>query len=670
MASNIRKKPITRNREMLTCGPCRQRKLKCDKELPCGSCVKRNDANGCFYNKAGTKKDSSDSTRAAKAEARLQHLEQLVEEYASRSDLPDSHPSEVSNVNGNGITNGDSQLYNGATHFSAMLDGIEDLRQLLSEDEPGDANSPSSKDSISEEADVLFGSVPRLPLATILANNLPPRLEVDRRLSAYFRAQAISAACIHTPQFMRQYEQFWDDQAGTSPLWISMLFSILHLSDNVGRGSWSERSNGDSPTQRPQFSCAAAHCLALGRYNRPQKFAVEALAVYAQAKVIETLDPSPALGLLFGTLIQLAYTMGYHREPTNFKNLTVFEGEMRRRTWSFAMQLDLLIKFQLGLPNAVQFGSWDTKPPSNLLDTDFDEDTAVLPPPRPDTEPTRVTFYTAKHMLMKIFDQILKHSLSVGEIKPEHELIALHSELVQTYESIPAVLHYRNVSSSITDPAFLVVTRKCIELMYQKCLCVLHRKHVLSGRQESIRLCYDAASQIVKAFLDMYPEFKPGGQFFEDRWLLGSITWTDWLLGVMTLSLVLCQLRRSWVPGFSEAEYNNILSLLGSAHEICVEKMDESIAGRRSARMLQALLAQETSSKASTVDAIGTSMSNQMQISEPPSTVLGDASDYMVPQDGEFDMLQGWSDPYSNVFETQEWAFLEQCMSTDFQWQQ
>lgn len=213
MATSIRKKPITRNRETLTCLQCRQRKLKCDKELPCGSCVKRDDAASCSYLK-GRKKESPESSRAAKAEARLQHLEQLVEEYASRSDGPGSHPSGTSN--GNGVTNGDSHLYAGATHFSAMLDGIEDLRQLLNEDEPGSANSPSSKDSISDETDVLFGSTPRLPLGTILANNLPPRLEIDRRLAAYFRAQAISAACIHTPQFMRQYEQFWANQGKSS----------------------------------------------------------------------------------------------------------------------------------------------------------------------------------------------------------------------------------------------------------------------------------------------------------------------------------------------------------------------------------------------------------------------------------------------------------------------
>ena len=38
-----------RNRIPLSCGPCRQRKLKCDRTTPCQNCVKRADTNSCVY---------------------------------------------------------------------------------------------------------------------------------------------------------------------------------------------------------------------------------------------------------------------------------------------------------------------------------------------------------------------------------------------------------------------------------------------------------------------------------------------------------------------------------------------------------------------------------------------------------------------------------------------
>lgn len=453
-------------------------------------------------------------------------------------------------------TNG-SATYIGATHFPAMLEDIDDLGQVLVDEETGTAAPSLINDNIADETDVLFGGTARLPLQAVIATHLPPRLEVDRRLAAYFRAEAIAAPCIHTPQFMRQYEQFWQDQTSVSPLWTSILFSILNPSKSFGRAKLYEVSpDGSSQGDQYNFTLAATICLAIGRYSRPQPLAVEVLAVYIQAKIIETSDPSLGLGILFGTLVQLAYAMRYHRGPDHFKHLTAFEGEMRRRTWSFAMQLDLLISFQLGLPNNVQFGSWDTRSSSNLKEEDFDEDSPILSPARPAHEYTKTTFYTAKHMLMTVFDKILKYALA--------------AELTARYKRIAAVLHYRSISTSLTDPAYIVVTRKCVEVLYPKCRCVLRRKHVTSGRLESIRVCFEAVSQIVGAFLEMYPELRPGEQFYDDRWLLGSITWNDWSLGVMVLCLLVCQSRRAAVPGPDVEEQEEVLRLLRLSLGVCV----------------------------------------------------------------------------------------------------
>lgn len=128
---------------------------------------------------------------------------------------------------------------------------------------------------------------------------------------------------------------------------------------------------------------------------------------------------SPDSGLIFGLLIRLAARMGYHGDPDIFQ-LSAFEREMRRRTWSLCMQLDLLTSFQLGLPSNIQFPTWDTRPPRNLLDSDFNEETKELPPARPDSEPTDTLFYIAKHRLMAVFEKILRHTLSTGTNESTH----------------------------------------------------------------------------------------------------------------------------------------------------------------------------------------------------------------------------------------------------------
>lgn len=671
-AMSTKKTPITRNRETLTCFSCQRRKLKCDKQLPCSSCVKRNDATSCSYAKTTTKEDAK-SSRSDKVQARLQHLEQLVQEFAhTRSSSAETHS--ISQINGAAsTTNG----YAGATHYLAILEDIGELRLVLGEEEPESApHTPPSNEAIEDESGVLFGAVPRLSLSAILTKHLPDRKEVDRRLAAYFRAEAIAAPFLHVPQFMRQYEQFWTDSSSASPLWISMLFSICRLSQSMGScASLDERlANGtdESHTARKtnHFSMAAAHCLALGRYSHPQRFAVEALGIYIQARLIHTLDPSSDIGIVFGTLVQVAYSMGYHRDPRHSKQVSAFETEMRRRTWSFVMQLDLLVSFQLGLPNNVQFSSWDTASPSNLKDTDFDEGTAVLPPPRPQSEVTKTTFYTAKHMLMTIFDKILQHALAASQPRPEHELLALDAELHATYRSIPSVFHYKSISSSIADPEYLVVTRKCIELMYRKCICVLHRKYITYGRLESVRICFDAASVIVSAFLEMYPEFKPGGQFYADRWLLGSITFNDFLLGIMVLCLVLCNHKNSPRSTLTTEDEVNLLQMLRSSHEVCLENLHNSLGARRTSRLLDNLLvrfeeAQIPRDLPITPDTaqIVSPMTTQQSATQPEYQVYAPENDFTETSMAD---LGGWYQPWSNVFDTQEWSFLENALNMDF----
>ena len=144
-----------------------------------------------------------------------------------------------------------------------------------------------------------------------------------------------------------------------------MFFSICHISKNtvtLDKGSL-------HPNNR--YNVASAHCLALGECFRPKGFSVESLLLSIQAKCLTSLGLSSDSGLLMDLPIRLASSMGYHRDPDDFQ-LSAFEKQMQRRTWSLCMQLDLLISFQLGLPSNIQFPTWDTRPPRNLQDCDFD----------------------------------------------------------------------------------------------------------------------------------------------------------------------------------------------------------------------------------------------------------------------------------------------------------
>ncbi|KAI5370690.1 hypothetical protein Slin14017_G015690 [Septoria linicola] len=628
MTLETRRKVITRNRHALTCTSCRARKLKCDKNLPCGSCSKRGEPTSCTYHHIAHGKVSESAQNAARAEARLEHLENLVQDWLGVSSSNNEVEVEVEpSRNGvSRITRPDEAAvqpglltYTGPSHHAASLEDIAELRNVLGEALP---ETSVEDDYVGySEMDILFGRDRPLSLAQILLKWLPSRPECDRRLASYFRAQSIVAPFVHVQQFHKQYEAFWGDRYATSPLWISILFSILYLS---------ERTGVLVPPVSPRFSHAATQCLALGQYHRPRQFAVEAITVFIQARLTDGLDLCRELGMLLGIVVPLAYTLGYHREPQQLKHITAFEGEMRRRTWSLILQLDLLNPFQLGLPHNIQAGTWDVNLPGNYDDLDLTESMLSLREPRSDHHITKMIFYIAKHKLMDVFARILKYALCTMQDFQERHLMERQQELEAAYESLPAALHHLNIAQSITDPAMLVMTRRCLDLMYQKCRLVLHRKHITTGRQASIRISYDAAISITKAFVEI-------------------ITFSDFLMGVMALCLILCQDQKVSILCLAAEDKAQAVHLLRRSQAICLEHRERSTGARRVVRLLSALQSPEHNIL-------------KQHESRPGHEVGYNGSDLpeeVVASDVDMEYWQ-------NMFEDPQWALMEDFFSINF----
>ena len=588
---SVQRRTITRNRQLVACTECRRRKLKCDHRAPCTSCARRGDEASCTYQRFANGVEPERDRRLL-AEARLEHLERLVQQLAQNGGASASYektyalPVTRHQMERAELGMEDEALiskepvFNGSTHWSAMLADIEGLRSVIM---PGEAATTDDDIHESEEnigANLILGSTVHLSMQQVLVQYLPSRQEADRLTSAYFRSRGASAPFIHASYFRRLYQDFWMDSMSAPALWTSILFSICHIAKNtLALGQAQGYADG-------RFSVASAHCLGLGEYFRPKRFSVESLLLFVQAQCMTSLDMSPDLSLILGLIIRLATRMGYHRDPDMFP-LSAFEREMRRRTWSLCMQLDLLISFQLGLPSNVQYPTWDTGPPRNLQDSDFDEGTKELPPARPDSECTDIVFYNAKHRLMTVFEKILRHTLSTAT-NESFDVDQLDSEIRNVYLALPEVLRPRPMADSVVDSASLTVTRLCVFFIYQKSLCVLHRPYVTRGRVHSIEICRDAASNIVRYFNDTYQEFLPGGQLETERWFMSNITWHDYLLGAVALCLTLCASDQYVTT--AQVEPKEALQLLQRTRDVCGEQSARSKVSGRVQKVVNATL--------------------------------------------------------------------------------
>lgn len=121
-----------RSRVLLSCAPCRNSKLKCNREQPCGQCSKKGRASQCTYAPKPERK------RPAKGvSARLKRLEGMVREMMDSEGA--AAGTQASTGAGAGLANGTATgpdvqghvvhskkgaTYVGATHCMAMLEDV------------------------------------------------------------------------------------------------------------------------------------------------------------------------------------------------------------------------------------------------------------------------------------------------------------------------------------------------------------------------------------------------------------------------------------------------------------------------------------------------------------------------------------------------------------------
>lgn len=269
--------------------------------------------------------------------------------------------------------------------------------------------------------------------------------------------------------------------------------------------------------------------------------------------------------------------MGYHRDSDHYPSITPFEGEMRRRLWYSAYTFDVLTSFQLGLPGIVLSVESDTQKPRNLLDTDFGPESTCLPPSRPLSESSPITYVIVKSDLAAVFAKAAIISQAVKE-PSFSEVMEIDQELTRVHEDFPEVLKFTSMNQSIADSPGLIFSRFKIELLYQKTRCVLHRRYLTEKlsdpRMEYSRgVCVEAAMQLLQHHGAVYEASQGSGPLSSTRWFMSSLNAHDFLLGAMVLCLELNLIQKasnlSEAPGSPDAErVDEMKRLLQRSYEI------------------------------------------------------------------------------------------------------
>ncbi|CAG8978383.1 hypothetical protein HYALB_00010402 [Hymenoscyphus albidus] len=663
-----------RNRLPLSCGPCRHRKLKCNRSHPCENCglvssmrgsimltfpsVRRGDASSCSYAAPGSRKknQSQGATTPDDMQNRIDRLEGLVLSLMtngsqsagpaaaaaaisrSQSDSAGStgHPLELELEDGDmikeedegehseveGVTNSlgllkvdqdkGKELYFGDSHWHSVLKDINEVKQyfathkkeLESNMEKIQKSKPTSDD---KSPAFLFNSHGPITDGD-LRGEVPTKSAVDRLVTRYFNSYDPAVHILHSPTFHKQLQDHWEDPAKTSILWLGLLYSVLCLAMQ------SYNKIGDEPMEwkgrtrelAAEYRLRTVQCLVNSDYTKSSINTIETLVLYVHGEYANGADSELGMWVVVGIIVRLAMRMGYHRDPGSFAGISPYQAEMRRRVWAFVRQMDTMYSFQLSLPGMIRNSDCDCALPRNIFEDEFGPDSKALPPARPFTEPTPISYMIIKAQISFEFGSILEEINAVqGSPMSYEEILKRDTRLRELKDNMPPHLRLRPLEECMHDPATLLMQRFNLDIFWQKTLCVLHRKHLMRARHNpryaySRRVCVEAAMEVLRHQAKLYQESQHSGRMRAMRWFISFLTKNDYMLAAMVVCVdqyydriaESMPVRPSghdlyfWTPS-QKAE---MLSSLEKSQQIWAESAETSMDAYKASNVLKVLL--------------------------------------------------------------------------------
>ncbi|CAH0050410.1 unnamed protein product [Clonostachys solani] len=428
-------------------------------------------------------------------------------------------------------------------HWTSVLNSISDIDSEKAGEPPEDHSSHVAT-ALPQFVDfLLLGNYSRVSRADLIAT-VPPKIESDRLVTYYFDTYSYSPVILHRGEFMKQYEDFWQDPPTTSAptSWLALLFSVLTLATILHNGHMLGSDEVLQPgTEKHQdsrrmesFREKTVQALVLSEHHKGGPHIPETLLHYILGEQFIRRDADSGTWIVLQSLVSIVLSFGYNKDPSHFQSLTPFEGEMRRRLWALIYQLDMGVSTQLKMPKLIKDSIVDTREPRNLFDTDFGPETTVLPESRPESELTPILITISKNRLASVSSKVLD-AVTSKEPMPYTRVLELDSMLTGVFQELPACCKFTSMEESRLDPPNLTCQRLFIQLVYHHIQIILHSKYLAPSlktdeNQYSRDVAVAAAIQALRHQTAIDDEMEPNGRLYPVKWILAPVIIHEFLL--------------------------------------------------------------------------------------------------------------------------------------------
>ncbi|RDB20541.1 putative transcriptional regulatory protein C1F7.11c [Hypsizygus marmoreus] len=545
--------PTKRARKAINCEPCRNSKLKCDRNRPCSSCVLRGtsamcyqDARGHDGNDALTRGDDHHHARIDPAQEiiRLRHSISLLEAYifpATRNHIPPPRrPSDASSLipkkeaidpdvsdktsAAPGMLGTQTQggLYAGPTSAATHL--------LMNEPRSSeDSDSRQHSQEHTEEFPVMTPEYDR-----DLLGMLPPIEVIDELIAFYFEYCNWIYRHVNQTSFTHQWERFKNgsssDRIVLATACAMIAVATFYLPANH------PLLDGFTETHEEigqKFYEVSSDALAR-RWKDSRAYSIELVELHLIRGLHQTLwkNDSEEIWHIKGELVTIAMAMGLHRDPGKWR-MHRDVAERRRWAWWHIVLMERWQAFMFGRPLAIASHHFDTQLPS-YCDPAIDKTGRLYLP------------NIALFRLAFILGDIMDDAVSVRPV-PYESVLANDRALTQWMEELPSELDLdefrvaRSLASPNTAVRRIGVQSVIIRTSYYHLRFSLHRPYASSSPSaglsngkpntseplktaQSLEIAVSAADKLITMVGQARPEIQANSSLA----VPGHMSWGPW----------------------------------------------------------------------------------------------------------------------------------------------
>ncbi|KAF3480259.1 fungal specific transcription factor domain-containing protein [Arthroderma uncinatum] len=490
--------------------------------------------------------------------------------------------------------------YVNSSHWAAILDEIAEIKDHFEREKEVQASPPPSDLSFPgwTSPQLLYGCANLITKEEILAS-IPPRPVVDRLVSRYFNCFEMSPAVLHSFQFLKEYEIFWEDPSAAPVIWLGLLFTIMclatlfqkfRLDPNVQTPE-SISIEQDFQRKMEGFRQNIVHCLILGNYTKGGPYVLETLILYFTVELFTHPDAEIGVWILLGTIVQLAIIWATIEIQNTFrKECPPLQVKCENGSGQPLSNLTLA----------------DTKEPSNLQDSDFDESTVNMPPSRPETDLTPMLYRLVKCRMMSTVGYIWDFAADTRSYT-YNEVMKMDKRLHDAHESIPECLKWHSMVHSILDSPQIIMQKVFLDIIFHRARIVLHRKYLYcsptkSQYSQSQQACLNAALELLKYQHILQEETQPFCRLYQERWRVSSLVNHDFLLATSILCFYLQKTRGETHEGAEVLQVDDMWATLRRSYDIWLHSSGSSKEAQKAAKALRVVLSTSCNASSTGLD--------------------------------------------------------------------